>query len=42
MVGLENKEVERIWKEVVRGKFKIISPKFSCGTEDNHKNLQPE
>jgi hypothetical protein len=27
--GLENKEVERIWKEVVRGKFEIISPKFS-------------
>jgi hypothetical protein len=29
MVGLENKAVERIWKEMVRDKFKIKSPKFS-------------
>jgi hypothetical protein len=39
---LVNKELERMWNEVVMDKFKIISQNFSQGTEENHEKSQPE
>jgi hypothetical protein len=33
-----NDELERMWKEAVVAKFKILSRYFSGGTEENHEH----
>jgi hypothetical protein len=36
-----NNELDRMWKEVIAGKFEILTWHFPGGTEENHENLSP-
>jgi hypothetical protein len=35
-----NNELERVWKEVVVAKFKILFQHLPGGTEENHEKLK--
>jgi hypothetical protein len=35
-----NSKLERLWEEVVKSNFKVVTQNLPCGTEKRHKRYQ--